>query len=236
MTLLEIIFSVTLILIMTMATSSVIRSGIDTRIELSQRSKVNHRLMAAMQRISEDLQLAFILDSQRQELNYVDRATKSIFQISAASGGSSELKMTTMSHEPLTAKAAESDQTFVVYRVEKENLTGMSSLYRGNYRAIPQNFDEEIPMQILARNIKSLKVTAWTGDAWREEWNSNKSDWRNMMPRMVQVEIEAYTDDPEEGRALEDNSPTAFLRTIVFLPRAVQTREPREPAKSIRYY
>lgn len=235
MTLLEIIFSVTLILIMTMATSSVIRSGIDTRIELSQRSKVNHRLMTAMQRISEDLQHAFVLDSQRQELNYVERSTKSIFALSPASGGSSELKVTTMSHQPLTAKSAESDQTFVVYRIERENLTGSPSLYRGNYRAIPQNFDEEIPMQILARNIKSLKIMAWTGDSWREEWNSNKADWRNMLPRMVQVEIEAYTDDPEEGKAPEDNSPTAFLRTVVFLPRAVQTREPREPLKSIRY-
>lgn len=236
MTLIEIIFAVTLILIMTIATSSVIRSGIDMRVELSQKSKVNHRMMVAMERIVDDLQQAFILDSQRVELNYVERATKSIFSIFGASDGI-ELRLTTMSHQVMFANAPESDQTFVLYKLQKDTKTQITNLYRADNKVIPTNFDEDPPMQILARNIKSFKLFAWNGDDWREEWNSNKSEWRNMLPRMVRIEIEAYSSDPiDDTHGMEENDPTVALRTVVFIPRSVQTREPKEAPKSPKYY
>jgi type II secretory pathway pseudopilin PulG len=236
MTLLEIIFSVILLLLMTMAASSVIRNGIDVRFEMSQKAKVNHRLMLAMQRLSDDIQHAFILDSQRPDLNYVERATKSIFTF-RQSGGSSELRLTTQSHKPITANSRESDQTFVSYKVEKDNSTGRPNLYRGDTRVIPTNLEEELPEQILARNVKSLKIWAWNGEDWREEWNSNKSDWRNMLPRMVRVEIEAYANEPEdESVAFDENGPTQTLKTVIFVQRSIQNREPRDAPKSANYY
>lgn len=236
MTLIEIIFAVTLILIMTIATASVIRSGIDMRVELSQKAKVNHRLMVAMQRLVDDLQQAYILDSQRVELNYVDRTTKSLFSITPASNAM-ELKLTTMSHQAIYANAPESDQTFVHYKLEKDNKTQLTHLFRADAKVIPTNFDEEQPLQILAKNIKSFKIYAWNGDDWREEWNSNKSDWRNMLPRLVRVEIEAFAGEPlDETRGMEDSDPTIALRTVVFIPRAVQNREPKEAPKSVKYY
>ncbi len=236
MTLIEIIFAVTLILIMTIATSSVIRSGIDMKVELSQKAKVNHRLMVVMQRIVDDLEQAFILDSQRLELNYVERATKSIFAIAPASSNS-ELRLTTMSHQAIYANAPESDQTFVLYKLEKDNKTQLTHLYRGDSKIIPTNFDEDPPLQILARNIKSMKIFAWNGEDWREEWNSNKADFRNMLPRMVRIEIEAYSDEPlDESRGIEENDPSTAIRTVVFIPRSVQNREPRDPPKAVKYF
>jgi len=192
--------------------------------------------MLAMQRLSDDIQHAFILDSQRQELNYVERATKSIFTF-RQSGGSSELRLTTQSHKPITANSRESDQTFVSYKVEKDNSTGRPNLYRGDTRVIPTNLEEELPEQILARNVKSLKIWAWNGEDWREEWNSNKSDWRNMLPRMVRVEIEAYANEPEdESVAFDENGPTQTLKTVIFVQRSIQNREPRDAPKSANYY
>lgn len=235
MTLLEIMFSVALLLLMTVSASSIIRNGIDMRIALSQQSKVNHRLNLAMQKLADDIEETFLIDLQRQELLSTERSTKSIFAIKM-SQNSSELRMTTLTHKAIEANSHESDQSLVVYKVEKDNNTGRTHLMRGDSEVIPTQLDEDPPMTILARNIKAIRVTAWNGDDWKDEWNSTRSDWRNTLPRMVRIEVEAYAIEPEDEAApIVESDPTVILRTQVFLPRSLQTRELKEPSKSAKY-
>ncbi len=234
MTLLEIIFSVTLMLIMTMATASVLRNGLDMRLELSQRSRVTHRINIVMQRISDDLQHAFIISSQQVFIRKAE--IKTLFRVKPWDN-SSELRLTTMNHVPHMGGTHESDQTYVVYRIEKDNTSNRPHLYRGEASTIPENLDDDPPLSVLARNIKSIKISPWSGEAWREEWDSNRSDWRDTLPRMVKVEIEAYAyDPPDPDTPISENELTVTMRTVIFIPRAVLTKEPKEAGETPKYY
>jgi hypothetical protein len=227
LTLLEIIFSVTLMLIMTMATAGVLRNGLDMRIELSARSKV-------LQRVADDLQHAFIVPSQQV---FIRRAEiKTMFRVKAWDN-STELRLTTMNHVPRVAGNNESDQTFVIYRIEKDTQTNRPNLYRGEATTIPESLEAELPMPILARNIKAIRIAPWNGEDFREEWDSTRSDWRDTLPRMVRVEVEAYAYDPDDPNTpISETEPTVTMRTIVFIPRAVVMKEPKDAVKTPKFY
>jgi type II secretory pathway pseudopilin PulG len=237
MTLLEIIISIALLLVMTIATSSLLTNGVDMRIELAQRSKVNHRLAIAMQRITEDLQHAFLLNFKRQEyLDYVTtRATKSLFLVRQWENNS-ELRLTTLTHKPRVASAHESDQTFVIYRIEKDKDNQRPHLYRGETAVIPSNFEDDVPMVVLAKNIKALRIKPWTGEKWEDEWNTGRSDWRDTLPRMVKVEVDAYVNELEdEDSQYSEADPVTTLRTVVMIPRAMDMKEIKDRSKTLKW-
>jgi type II secretory pathway pseudopilin PulG len=231
MTLLEIIFAVTLMMIMTFATASVLRNGLDLRFELSQKARTTHKINVVMQKVSKDIQHAFLIPSTQA---FSRRAEiKSLFRIKPWDQ-SSELRLTTMDHEPLLSSAHEGDQAFVVYRIEKDK-NNRPVLYRGESPVVPQNMDEDIPLVSLGSGIKSLKIQAWNGEGWKEEWDSAKSDWRDMMPKMVKIEVTAYSNDPaSEEEAYGDNDATTTARTVVYIPRSSNSKEPRDPPKTLK--
>lgn len=237
MTFLEIIFSILILLVLTTTAAMMIRNGIDMRMALSEQGRVTHRLQVAMGRVSEDLQHAFVLDRRRDELYFTSRTTKALFELSMR-GGNSTLRMTTLTNRPLREHAHESDQAFVTYALEEDEATGLTNLVRGHLQVIPQNFNDEIPQQVLAKYIKSFQVRAWTGDNWREDWNSDRSDFRDLLPHMAEIVIEAYDINPLGDERIEnaDSLPTVTARTVIYLPSAWGTREIRRGSASIRYY
>ena len=234
MTLLEIIFAVTLMLIMTMATASVMRNGLDMRVELSQRSRVTHRINIALAKISDDLQHAFIIPSQQVFIRKAE--IKTLFRVKPWDN-STELRLTTMNHVPHTSGGHESDQTYVMYRIEKDKTSNRPSLQRGEATTMPENLEEDLPMTTLARNIKSIKIQPWNGEDWKDDWDTGRSEWRDVLPRMVKVEIEAYAyDPPDPDTPISESDLTVTMRTVIFIPRSITTKEIKDPVKTPKYY
>ena len=234
MTMLEIIFSVTLMLIMTMATASVLRNGLDMRLELSARSRVTHRMNVVLSKLSDDLQHAFLVPSTQAFIRKAE--IKTLFKVRPWDN-SMELRLTTMNHVPRTGGTNSSDQAFVMYRIVKDSTTQRPNLYRGETATQPENLDQDIPLSLLAQNIKAIRIKPWDGVDWRDEWDSTKADWRDALPRMVQVEVEAYSYDPlSPDEPIAENDPTQIIRTIIYIPRAAINKEAREGGKTPKYY
>ncbi|RYZ52375.1 MAG: hypothetical protein EOP07_19715 [Proteobacteria bacterium] len=138
---------------------------------------------------------------------------------------------------PRVAGNHESDQTFVIYRIEKDPQTNRPNLYRGEATTIPESLEAELPMPILARNIKAIRIAPWNGEDFREEWDSTRSDWRDTLPRMVRVEVEAYAYDADDPNApINENDPTVTMRTVIFIPRAIVMKEPKDAVKTPKFY
>lgn len=232
LTLLEIIFSVSLMLIMTMATASVLRNGIDMRLELSARARVTHRMNVVLDKLSNDLQHAFIVPSSQVLIRKTE--IKTLFRVKPWDS-SMELRLTTMNHVPHSGGTYESDQTFVVYRIEKDTFQ-RPSLYRGETGTLPEDLDQDIPMPLLAQNIKAVRIKPWDGTQFVEDWDSTRTDWRDILPRMVELEVEAYMYDPEGDDPIAESDPTEIMRTIVYIPRAAALKEKKEAAKEPKYY
>ena len=80
-----------------------------------------------------------------------------------------------MSHEPIVANSHQSDQTYVIYKIEKDFDTNMLALYRGETKVIPEKLDDDAPFELLAKHVKAIRVWGWNGDGWKERWDTRKS-------------------------------------------------------------
>lgn len=241
-TLLEVIISLGLILLLSTALTTMLRSNLDIRESLADRSESVHRLSTAMLKIAEDIQHAFLVPDDKQE-RYGDsdkRKMKTIFKLDLMTGGD-ELRMTTMNNKPTMANSGESDVTYVVYRlVEAKDSSGRKHLYRGAAKRLPEDFKEDPPMQLLARGIKTLKVRAWRGDEWsKDNWDSSKREWKNKLPHMVMIEVGGWESEPNPGQDKSsfeiDKVSVLTYKTVVHLPNAMGFTELKERATTVRW-
>lgn len=230
--LLEVIFSLGILILLSVSLTTLMRSSFDIREGISQNARASHRLASAMSKIVNDLEHAYIV-SEKEVLrtgNIDLRNLKTTFEVETGTAGDS-LRLTTLSHTPLVKNAQESDATFVVYRLQEDSSNGRTRLMRGEAKRKPDDFRDDPELQVLAEHIKSFKVTPWRGDDWmKDKWDSNRSDTRGMLPKMVKVEIEAFQeDDPERDEG-------GFkVSTIVQLPMAIMMNEPRSTTSTIKW-
>ena len=73
----------------------------------------------------------------------------------------------------------------------------------------------------LAKGIKSLNLDMWNGDAWRTDWDTEKSEFKQSTPKMVRISLVGYTTTPFEGEEdiVVGNSDFDSMRlTVVYLP------------------
>ena len=145
MTLIEIMMSLAILIMITLASSGMIRNSLDMRNRVKNASRTNNRLNTITSRMTKDLQLAFL--TGRDELISKSR-TSSLFYIKS-SGDTSELRFTSMSHEPILANSHESDQTYIIYKIEKDFDSNMTSLYRGATKVIPKNLMTKLHLNFL---------------------------------------------------------------------------------------
>ena len=139
-----------------------------------------------------------------------------------------------MSHEPILANSHQSDQTYIIiYKIEKDFDSNMTSLYRGATKVIPEKLDDEAPFELLARHVKSIKVWGWNGDGWKERWDTRKSEFKNILPKIVKIEIEVYDKEffPDEPVNYDD-APTTIRRSIVYLPMSQGQAEKKQGSSS----
>ena len=232
---LEVIITISVLLVMVLAVSDNMKNSIDVQLGVAVENQITHRLSLGIKQIVNDLEHAYILDTKNQSLNPAIRATKALFRITK--GSSDELFITTFSKRGRLANSFESDQTFVVYKVDNDSETGLTNLYRGESRIIPDNFRTLPPLRLVTPNVKSLKITPWRGDQFTKNsgWDTDKSEWRNTLPGMVEVELEIYTEENGEEACAEIRVCTAKINTIVYIARSQNAKPSRKPSSTIRW-
>ena len=238
MTFLEVIFAILILLVLSVASASLIRNGVDLQIALSDQSRVSHRIAVVMKKVTSDLEHSYMIDRKRPEYFYTTRRMKTHFSVKTR-GDSATLMLTTMNHRALVKDSPEGDQTFVVYKIEEDSDTGMKNLMRGETKFIPERFREnDVPMKILAENVKGFRIRPWNGTDFKDAWNSDRSEQRDTLPHMVEVEIEVYENDPLEGERFDDSieQPTTISRTTVYIPRSWGSKEPKQRSSQPKYF
>lgn len=240
-TLLEVVITIGILVVLAVAVTELLKSNIDIRFALGNESMVTHRVGQTMKRISKDIEHAFIIGRRDTLRRTRNRFGDTIFQMEQR-GESSELKFTTMSHESLIANSHESDLTYVVYQLKvDENNSAVFHLYRGEAKFIPERFRDNPPLRLIARNIKSFMVEAWRGDRWvKDRWDTERSEWRDKLPRMVKVTLETYIEDVTNEDYVPDrelsDEPTLTTGSVFMLPYALGLEELRpSTAGTIRW-
>jgi prepilin-type N-terminal cleavage/methylation domain-containing protein len=241
-TLIEVMITMSILLGLVVAVSSMLRSSIDVRQSLAREARITHRIQLAMTRLSHDIEHTFITGVNEDHRGGANRRFKTIFRIDKNSE-SDKILMSVAGQDPLRKDAHEGDTGYVVYEVkEAKDAPGRKHLYRGYAPLVLDDLKADPPMKLLVRNIKSMKVTAWRGDDWsNDRWDSSRGEWRDKLPQMVKVEIETWSEDDNEvnsdstGKEI-DNAATVSIKTIVRLQNARLMKELKQPNKSARIY
>lgn len=231
MTLLEVILSLAILASLMMAVSLLLRNATEMKTGIAQVANVNHRLQLAMSKITNDIEHAFM--TQKDDL---DRRTKAIFAVQKNSD-SDQLSLVAFTHRSTTKNSKESDLTYIYYKVARddEGNSQLTHLWRGASVRVPESFREPPPLQIIAKGIKSIKILPWDGERWvQERWDSSRRDYRNKLPHMVRIELEAYENLEDDAEAME--TPTIKLQTIVFNHFATNFAQVKSITAPIKWY
>ena len=231
MTLIEIMLTISILALITVALVEQIKTNIDIRMSLGKKSIVTHRMSTAMSRIVFDLEHAFILANNDIRKPDVRSRNVTIFKMDPSRGDSNELRFTTKSNRPIIKNKPASDSIYVVYLLEEDKeRKGVYNLMRGQTDFIPEDFRDDPPMKQLAKSVKELSVELWRGDRWiKDRWDSTRGEWRYKMPSLVKLTLEFYVeldDQTLEGIDVGER-PTELITTTIHLPNAFELGELR---------
>lgn len=248
-TIIEIVISISIMLSLTVGVVVMMRSSIDVRQGLSSQSRTVRQMNFAMEMLTRDVEHAFVLATTDQIRMPIERNFKTIFRVEP-SGESDKISLTTMSNKPVVANSMQGDQVYVVYDLkDAEGRPGERDLYRGVVSVAEANFREDPPMNLILRNVKSLKLIGWRGDDWyRDRWDSTRAETRNKLPKMVRIELSAFVDtagtpfgipaDQNQQTSGEPSqgAPTFDMKTIVIPVLSSGMPELKQPVSTVRWF
>lgn len=223
---------------LTLAVASMLRSGFDVKAGLSEKAKILHRMTVVMDRLNNDIQHTFYVSAKDTVKNGIERSMKSLFKIEKR-GTSDRLSLTTKTNVSMIAGRYESDLTLVVYELkESKTATGRKDLYRGSSPYIPSDINEDPPMRLLARDIKSLVFEFWSGDSWSKDgWDTGRGDTRNRLPHLVRITIEAFLNERTDGDGSDSkiDEGVETIQTVVYVQDAWEYKELKDQVRSIKW-
>lgn len=237
--LLEVMITMSILLALVVGVSTMLRSSIDVKTALARDARITHRLSTAINRISWDIEHAFVVGLNDTPRGGSERRFKTIFKIDK-SGDTDKLYLTTTGNTPGFPGMPDSDTAYVVYEVkDAPDSPGRKHLYRGVSLATRDDLKEDPPMKIFVRDIKIFRVVPWRGDDWStDRWDSGRGEWRDRMPTMVRVEIETWNEDDElRSEALDSSAATTVaVKTVVAIQQARNMKELKQPSNSVKWY
>ncbi len=238
-TLIEVVITVAILMSLTIAIASMLKSGFEVKAGLSEKAAMLHRLSVAMDKIARDVQFTFYVSLKDADKNGIDRKMKTIFKIDKGSPGD-RLTLTTKTHQAIRSGASESEFTYVIYDLrDSQDSPGRKDRYRAETPAIPLDLKDEPPMRLLAKNIKAVTYEYWRGDDWvkGDYWDTGRGETRNLLPKLVKITIEAYLHDAKEGDVRDESTDAATdkLSTVVYLEDSGPYQELKQGAKTVRW-
>ena len=208
------------------------------KVALGQRSVIAGKINSVLNIIQKDLAHSFMLSVNKDKERVSEGKVRSIFKYSNFSG-KSKLQFTTMFNTNVKKDTKEGETAYVVYELrDSEKLPGRTDLYRGSIGVIPSDFRNDPPMKLIMEGVREFKLEFWNGNSWIDNWNTEKSDFRQSIPRLVRVSFVAYTMKPFDGDddiAIESNDFDTRRTTIVHLPYSERFKELKPKTGSVTF-
>lgn len=241
-TLLEVMVTMGILMTLVVGVATMLRSSIDVKQALARESRITHRMSIAINKMSYDIEHAFITGLNDDQRGGAGRQFKTIFKIDKG-GETDKLSMSVTGYKPLKAGPYRSDTAYVVYEVrDAKDAPGRKHLYRGVSLLTRDDLKEDPEMHVFVRNIKSIRVIPWNGDSWtpNDRWDSSRGEWRDRMPHIVKLEVETWNEDDHEvsadAPADDKSNNTVSVKTVVMIQQARQMKELKTPPSAPRWY
>lgn len=192
-TLLEVIITVALLTSLVLAISSLMRRSFDMQLSLSERAQVSSRLNVAMELVKQDLEQAYMLSVNEDKVRLVDGSTPTYFQVDTF-GGKTTVKFTTLHGGEVPSQGAAGELIEVSYSVQtSRQYATRQALFRAQ-RVL--GVDTDLVPEPVVEGIAALKLEMWNGQRWLQAWDTEKSEFKQSIPHLLRVRVQAYPEDP----------------------------------------
>lgn len=192
-TLLEVIITVALLTSLVLAISSLMRRSFDMQLSLSERAQVSSRLNVAMELVRQDLEQAYMLSVNEDKVRLVDGSTPTYFHVDTF-GGRTTVKFTTLHGTDDAPQGAAAELIEVSYSVEtSRQYATRKALFRAQ-RIL--GVDTDLVLEPVVEGIAALELEMWNGERWLRAWDTDKSEFKQSIPHLLRVRVQAYPEDP----------------------------------------
>jgi general secretion pathway protein J len=209
LSLVEVVVSISILLVMSVSVGAVFGSGIELRTILEDRDVSTRAARAALSTIRRELQLAYLTD-QNQSLEFYQTVFVGL------DGSTDTLYFATRGHQRLYRDARESDQSEVTLWTEsaRDGSRGYTLYHRESSR-VDGEPGEGGTVYPLAMNVRSFELRYLDGvtDEWQTEWDSRGADFANRLPRAVQIGLVLIGIDPQDDTRTVD---IPFFTTVLL--------------------
>lgn len=225
-TLLEVMVAIAIMAFIMVLLWSSTSQSLRSQERIAKRDEVFHAGGVALRKFSEDLEMAFLArqtpsaGTQPQAAAAGTTAVAAVegqafktFFIGEDSGEADALRFTSLSHLRLFKGAKESDQCRIAYEiVQSEEEGGGLNLVRREDPWLDATTEVKGDPLLLVEKVKSFDLEYYDlrkGD-WGKEWDTEKMDWKEMLPIAVRVTL-VFADPDNEERTIP-------MSTAVMIP------------------
>jgi general secretion pathway protein J len=195
MTLLEIIVSVSIVVVMASLVYGSARRQMEAR-DLANRIEERYSMVRiAMSRMAREISMAFLSNHIS-----LDKRTQTIFK-GVNESPINRLTFSSFSHQRLKSDVHESDQNVITYygKQDKEN-TSLMNLMRYEKRIIDDKPEEYGEGEVLARGIVGLRFRYYDEEKkeWVDSWDTMGIERGNKLPRYVEITLTIMDENGKE--------------------------------------
>ncbi len=211
-TLLEVMIAMAILAAMALAMFVAAQQTLNSKAGTEDRDDANHSVVQALNRMSEDLDMAIMVKSK-------DLLGLTFDGEYAFEGGENRLDFVSFSHQRFIADAKESDLAEVsYYLVPMPEEAGRQMLMRRESTKIDKNLQEGGTAFPMLENVESLSfeyLDPKSGE-FKKTWDSKSIDFNNQLPQAVKITIEAFLAEEEQKTVFATIAPIRMTKPISF--------------------
>jgi type II secretion system protein J len=211
-TLLEVLIGTAVLSMMVLIIWSITSSTLNSEDRASGRDKLYQMARLALRRVTEDVNMAFLVTSADLLGKTRDGASKETAFIGDDNGDFDKLDFNSLSNWRMFRNVKESDQSEVGYKVEEDPEE--PDLYRLMRRQNPY-LDDDVTdggkSYPVAEGVTEFQLSYYDNktNEWTENWNSKEIDHKNKLPKAVKITI-VFADPDDEDESVS-------FSTITFI-------------------
>jgi len=212
-TLLEVMIALAILSAMALAMFMATQQTLNSKQSTEDRDDSTHAIVQALNRMSDDLDMAVIVKSK--DLLGADFDGEYAFE-----GTEERLDFVTFSHQRFVSGSKESDVAEVsYYLVPMPDEPDKRVLMRRESTKVDKNLQEGGTAFPLLENVESLRFEYLDpkGEGeFKKAWDSKSIDFNNQLPQAVKITIEAVLPEEEQKSVFSTVAPVRLTTPISF--------------------
>lgn len=211
-TLIEVMIAMAILAVMAVLLYTSMSQTLNSKDDVEKKDELNHSAILTLNKMSLDLQMAFLLNGP--EFLGSDGKVKTAFI-----GKEDKVDFSSLSHTRYFKDSKEADYAEIGYFMEDDKEEpGKKLLMRRESKWIDDKPQEGGKAEAMVEGVKEFQLEYYdpTKKEWQKAWDSTQVDVANRLPRAVKIELKVQDPEMEEPYTFSTIVDLKLLEPITF--------------------